>query len=171
MRKNATNLSFQTEKSRLAFARNLFQEHCKQQKKYFWDSVWQLEQKKKGAKKGGQQKSLLQTEARKRIGKPIGKEYGKTNGRTQGIRNQNEKIKEILSFSYVWSHSTYGTFETTTQKALIDIAEQCLSFSNFKESLPEKSEKRQIARQLGRVLRKERDSYYGWSFVHLETKN
>lgn len=163
LRKNSENSSFQTKAGRLALARQLFREHSKKEKKYFWDSVWQSEQAKKGARKGGLQNTPKQREARKRIGTILGKEYGKLNGRKQGLQNQKDTTKQALRFSYCWVHPFYGTIQTTPEHALIDLAEQCLSFASFRNSLPENSEKRRVSRQLGRVIRKERKSYYGWA--------
>jgi hypothetical protein len=128
-------------------------------KKYFWNSVWQVEQAKKGAKKGGSQNTLKQLEARKRTGETLGK---KLNGHLRGLENQTQQTCQALQYSYLWSHKKYGTFLTLPQQAVIDLANQCFSVPIFKNSLPITAENRKVSRELGRLIRLERKTYHGW---------
>lgn len=128
-------------------------EKNKELKKIFWNSKWQSEQGKKGGKIGGSKNTIIQYEARKKIGLKYGK--------TVGLNNASQNLKTALSKKTIWIYSVKNEppkiIMISPQKSFSDLINILCNYSNKKIS---KS-------SFYKVIHGERRQLYGWSLYFI----
>ena len=133
-------------------------ERNRERKNLFWNLEWQSTQGKKGGPKGGSANTLLQFEARQRVGRQFGSIVGRS--------RQSERLKESLSRRMIWRYSSKDLGEISIETA------PCDTFRALTEQLENcvPNQIRNIS-SLTKVLHGERKRIYGWSLISMAIRS
>lgn len=125
----------------------------KKAQRLFWDKNWQRKQGLKGGSKGG----LANTEKQFKARQAVGTIYG----RQVGMKNQSDKLKEIIKHPIKWMYNNKETgdsdiFETKPSRIAAELIAQLNTF---------KPNSIKNGSSFYKILYKERCQMYGWSMI------